>query len=167
MDIRSALKSQHRAALKMLRLAIEQCPESLWDAESSNQAPVWRVAYHAMFFSNFYLQQDHRGYTTPWAGHRREMVELGEVTNGIRITPPKCDPMTRQEILAIWDVCDQAIDKGIDALDLDADPCGFPWYPMPTLEHQLVNIRHVQHHAAALAARLRQVGIEIDWVGEA
>jgi hypothetical protein len=45
---------------------------------------------------------------------------------------------------------------------------GFPWYKMGTLEHQLVNIRHIQHHAAMLSARLREgAGIGIDWVGRA
>ncbi len=34
--------------------------------------------------------------------------------------------------------------------------------------HQIVNIRHIQHHAAALSSRLRRsAGIAIDWVGMA
>jgi hypothetical protein len=34
------------------------------------------------------------------------------------------------------------------------------------LEHQLVSIRHLQHHTAQLADRVRtRVGIGIDWVG--
>jgi hypothetical protein len=36
---------------------------------------------------------------------------------------------------------------------------------MPTLDHQIVNIRHIQHHAAILSNRLRRAsGIEVDWV---
>jgi hypothetical protein len=59
------------------------------------------------------------------------------------------------------------IDAGVDRLDLSAPQCGFPWYQMPTLEHQIVNIRHIQHHAAALASRLRRsAGIAIQWVGK-
>jgi hypothetical protein len=57
------------------------------------------------------------------------------------------------------------IDPGVDGLDLSAPECGFPWYQMPKLEHQIVNIRHIQHHAAALSTRLRRsAGIDIDWV---
>jgi hypothetical protein len=38
---------------------------------------------------------------------------------------------------------------------------------MPTLEHQIVNIRHIQHHAAALSSRLRRsAGIGVNWVGK-
>jgi hypothetical protein len=38
---------------------------------------------------------------------------------------------------------------------------------MGTLEHQLVNIRHIQHHAAILSVRLRKAaGIRIGWVGK-
>jgi hypothetical protein len=37
---------------------------------------------------------------------------------------------------------------------------------MPTLEHQIVNIRHIQNHAAALSTRLRRAaGVEVKWVG--
>jgi hypothetical protein len=40
---------------------------------------------------------------------------------------------------------------------------------MTKLEHQIVNIRHVQHHAAHLAARLRAGGVAevVPWVGSA
>ena len=43
----------------------------------------------------------------------------------------------------------------VDRLDLDAWECGFPWYRLPKLDHQINNIRHIQHHAALLAGRLR------------
>jgi hypothetical protein len=59
----------------------------------------------------------------------------------------------------------EAIDDGVDKLDLSASQSGFPWYEMPKLEHQLVNIRHIQHHAAVLSNRLwRSDGILVDWV---
>jgi len=47
-------------------------------------------------------------------------------------------------------------EHGVAGLDLSAPQCGFPWYKMPTLEHQIVNIRHIQHHAA----------VAITWVGK-
>jgi hypothetical protein len=38
-------------------------------------------------------------------------------------------------------------------------------HPVSRLEHQVVSIRHLQHHAAQLADRLRAwAGIGIDWV---
>jgi hypothetical protein len=59
----------------------------------------------------------------------------------------------------------ERIDSAVDAMDLAAPQCGFPWYKMGTLEHQLVNIRHIQHHGAILASRLcTRAGVAIDWV---
>ena len=54
----------------------------------------------------------------------------------------------------------------MDALDLNSTESGFSWYRMSKLEHQLVNIRHIQHHGAQLADRLRSAAdIGISWVG--
>jgi hypothetical protein len=54
----------------------------------------------------------------------------------------------------------------VDALDLMSDESGFSWYPIPKLEHQLVNLRHIQHHMAQLADRLRaSEAVGIRWIG--
>ena len=51
-------------------------------------------------------------------------------------------------------------------MDLLDPQCGFPWYKVSKLEHQLVSLRHVQHHAAQLADRLRaEVDHGVRWVG--
>ena len=165
MDIRSALKSQYHAALETLSHAVEKCPDALWDDPADGAAPFWRVVYHTLFYTHFYLQQDQHAFV-PWAGHREEANFL-DLLSWDNSRPPKaCDPFTRQELLEYWRICDDMIDRGVDALDLSAPQCGFPWYTMPTLEHQIVNIRHIQNHAAALATRLRRTaGIAVQWVG--
>ena len=57
------------------------------------------------------------------------------------------------------------IDDAVDVLDLDATESGFSWYRMSKLEHQFVNIRHIQHHAAQLIDRVRSVAdVGIRWV---
>jgi DinB superfamily len=164
MDVRSALKSQYHAALKTLREAIELCPDSMWDDPADGPAPFWRVAYHTLFYAHFYLQQTQDDFT-PWARHRDEAQFMGSVP--LENSPPKpCAPYTRDDLLEYWQICDEQIDGGVDSLDLSAAQCGFPWYKMPTLEHQIVNIRHIQHHAAALSTRLRRsAGIAVRWVG--
>ena len=164
MDVQSALKHQYHAALKALRLAIEQCPDTLWNSPESWCAPFWRVAYHTLFFTHFYLQQDRKNFK-PWDKHHRWIESLDNAAAAAR---KPGGPYTREEILEYWRICDGMIDAGVEALDLSAKQCGFPWYKMPTLEHQMVNIRHIQHHAAVLAARLRSSGgTAIDWVGRA
>jgi hypothetical protein len=52
--------------------------------------------------------------------------------------------------------CDSAVDDAVNALDLNAPHSGFSWYEIPKLEHQIVNIRHIQYHQAQLADRLRK-----------
>jgi hypothetical protein len=58
------------------------------------------------------------------------------------------------------------IDGAVDAMDVLASGSGFSWYPIPKLEHQVVNIRHIQHGAAQLADRVRAAAdAGVDWVG--
>ena len=58
------------------------------------------------------------------------------------------------------------VEAAVDRLDLDAADCGFCWYQVSKLEHQLINIRHIQHHTAQLTDRLRSVSnVGVAWVG--
>jgi hypothetical protein len=166
MDVRSALQSQYHAALATLRDVIVQCPESLWNDPADSSAPFWRVAYHTLFYAHFYLQQNQEAFT-PWDRHRDEAQQISGVPQAGGDRPKAGEPYTRDDLLGYCDICDGMIDPGVDALDLSAPQCGFPWYEMSTLEHQIVNIRHIQHHAAALASRLRRsAGIAVNWVGK-
>lgn len=58
------------------------------------------------------------------------------------------------------------IEASVDGPNLDAPESGFSWHKtMPKLEHQVHNIRHIQHHAALLAGRLRFAGgTHVRWV---
>jgi DinB family protein len=165
MDVQSALRSQYHAALKTLREVIEKCPEEMWN-DPADSAPFWRVVYHTLFFAHLYLQQNQQSFK-PWARHRDEAQYISSVPREANRPPKACEPYTRGDLLEYCDVCNGMIDAGVEALDLSAPQCGFPWYKMSTLEHQIVNIRHIQHHAAALASRLRRsAGIAINWVGK-
>jgi len=50
---------QFAAAIQMLRLAVEACPEELWD-DRTEGSPFWHLAYHALFFADLYLSKDER-----------------------------------------------------------------------------------------------------------
>jgi DinB superfamily len=166
MEVQSALKSQYHAALKTLRAAIENCPDVMWDDPTDGTSRFWRVAYHTLFYADFYLRQKQDDFT-PWVLHREEAQFIESVPYDNFRPPRACDPFSRDDLLEYWRVCDDAIDAGVDELDLSASQCGFPWYEMPTLEHQIVNIRHIQHHAAALSSRLRRsAGVAIGWIGK-
>jgi hypothetical protein len=164
MDTRAVLGSQYRAALRTLRMGVERCPEDRWDAPADRPAAFWRVAYHTLFFTHMYLQRDQHAFT-PWSGHRPDAQVTGASDWQGRTIGP-VEPYTREQILEYWGVCEAMVEPCLAAMDLERSECGFPWYAMGKLEHQVVNIRHVQHHAAALATRLRrECGVAIDWVG--
>ena len=159
--LRSSLIRQYHAGLAMLHAGIERCPDDVWvDEDDAN--PAWRVAYHVLFYTDFYLHRDHESFT-PW-----ELHELGIQQFGARKpdTGEAFRPYTRDQVLTYWLKVAGSVDEAVGAMDLLAPESGFPWYPMSKLEHQLVNIRHLQHHAGQLADRLRlRVRIGTPWAG--
>ncbi len=164
----NALKSQYHAALAMLREAIERCPDDLWlDARPKNA--YWQVAYHALFFAHAYLGD--LDTFQRWPEHQRD----NQNEDGIAGEPDPAStlplipkPYTKEQALRYWTLVDAMVDGAVDAMDLWRRDSGFPRYAMPKLEHQLVNLRHVQHHAAQLADRLRAARDEgVRWRGRA
>ena len=163
-DLRTILKSQYHAAIGMLKQAVEQCPDELW-LSSEHPNPFWHVAYHALFVAYLYLHSDFEGFR-PWPNHREGYQFLGPVPGNPQLRPEIDEPYSKAQMSEFLQLCDQSIDGAVEKLDLGAPESGFPWYKMSKLEHQIVNIRHLQHHAAQLGDRLRRVaGVGIDWVG--
>jgi hypothetical protein len=163
-NLRTILKSQYRAALAMLGQALERCPDDLW-AHDSHPNPFWHVAYHALFYTHLYLQPGEADFR-PWGKHRNEYQFLGPLPWPPHRLPNIGEPYSKAEIQEYLGICDGMIGAAVDRLDLQAPQCGFWWYSVSKLEHQLVSIRHLQHHTAQLADRLRaRAGIGIDWVG--
>jgi hypothetical protein len=159
MNVKSALTGQYHAALAMLKECIERCPENLWTADS-HPVPFWRVAYHTLYGTHLYLQPD-EAHFQPWELHRDGCQELP----GPDETLSDVTPYTKSEILRYWRFCNDMVSSAMEELDLDAPLSGFSWHKMPKLDHQLQNIRHIQHHAALLSGRLRQAcGMDIIWV---
>ena len=160
--LRTALKSQYLAALIMLRRAVERCPDKLW---TSGVPAFWHVAYHTAFYTHLYLQTNEAAFR-PWAQHREEHQFLTSLPWPPYRPPRLGEPYTKPQVVEYVSACEGMIAPAIDALDLRSGESGFAWYPMCKLEHHLVNIRHIQHHAAVLAARLRAAtGKGIGWVG--
>lgn len=165
--LQAALKSQYHAALAMLKQAIELYPQESW-ADTNYPNAAWQLAYHTLFFTHLYSQPNEAAFQ-PWEQHQGK-VQYPDAIPGPPI--PECqlpliaEPYTKEQVLQYWEFCDHLIDQVVDTLDLLSPDSGFSWYKVTKLEHQLVNIRHIQHGAAQLAARVRSLtGIGIDWVG--
>lgn len=164
--VRATLKSQYHAALAMFRDAVTKCPDGEW-LDTRHRNAFWQVAYHTLFFTHLYLQPDEAAFR-PWERHQPAQHSDGiagppDPASALPLIP---QPYSKEDVLAYWELCDGMVDAAVDALDLRRADSGFYWYKMPKLEHQLVNIRHVQHHAAQLADRLRACAdVGVRWVG--
>jgi hypothetical protein len=165
--LRSILKSQYHASLAMLRECIERCPEELWYDEGPANA-FWQNAYHALYFAHLYLQRSADEFR-PWEQEQSEVQHPDGIAgpadpdSALPLIPR---PYSPAEVLAYWKVCDEMVDAAVDSLDLLSAESGFSWYRIPKLEHQMVNLRHIQHHTAQLADRLRSsTNTGIRWVG--
>ena len=156
MNPKQVIKSQFKAALAMLRQAIEKCPEALWTDETYSN-PFWRVAYHVLIYTHFYLGPSEDDFT-PWEKHQQDLQLLGQEIPGARI-------YSQREVLDYLALVLDQVEVQVDALDLAAGS-GFHWLPFNKLELQFYNIRHVQQHTGELCERLGAHGeIEVGWVG--
>ena len=57
-EISKMLKIQYEDSYKMLKNAVDICPDGLWKADN-NGLPVWNNIVHALIGSNFWLRTDY------------------------------------------------------------------------------------------------------------
>lgn len=156
MDLPSVIMSQYLASLEMLKQTISQCPESIWN-DPSDKTKFWRIAYHALFYTHFYLQDSEQTFT-PWPKHRDRSHRLGEAQRPV-------EPYDKETVLEYLAFCQQQVVERAPQVNLDA-ASGFEWLPFDKLELQFYNIRHLQQHTGELMERLgTRANVEIRWVG--
>lgn len=158
MNLRTALKRQFRAALLMMRQAIEVTPDDLW-LEGEHPRTYWRIAYHALGYAHLYLYED----LASWERWER-------ADNACAILEGEVDvaaPYSREDLIAFTDHILAELDRRIDTLDLDAAGCGFPWYPTTSrIELLLLSLRHFHGHLGQLHELLIARGLDVAWLGE-
>ena len=158
---------QFAAAIQTLRLAIEACPEDLWD-DRAEGSPFWHLAYHALFYADLYLSKDEKAFQ-PMAFHEDKAQFLpGDYGQhgGTVATPERA--FTQDELLEYADHCLIKCQETFEGLtdERALERCGFWWYELNVGEFLLNNLRHTQHHAAQLALLLRRrADIGVDWMG--
>jgi hypothetical protein len=156
----AAVGSQFGAAIDMLERAIIACPGGSW-SDRSRQPEFWYVAYHALFWLDYYLAGSPEGFAPPAPFTLDELDPAG-------LIPER--PYTQEELLAYLGhgrakcrrvICDLTDERA-------GQPCGFTWLGLTVGELHLYNLRHVQHHAAQLNLLLRQeTGSAPRWVKRA
>lgn len=158
MEIKRALKGQYHAGLAMLRQTIEQFPDELWESGIHPRNP-WRIAYHAIFYTHLYLMAEESAFRG-WEKHRQHVPALWQDEDG----PPEEPAYSKSETLEYLDMVDAGVDNWVDQIDLDSPNAGFDWYSIPKLDHQILNIRHLQGHVGQLSELAMAQGVDLDWI---
>lgn len=115
------------------------------------------MAYHTAFYTHLYLSPN-EGSFEPWEHAQAQYHFLGGLPEPPHRPPKLGEPYTRAQVLEYVAKCQAMVDSAVDALDLTARDAGFWWYKMSKIEHQIHNIRHIEHHTIYLSARLRAAG---------
>jgi uncharacterized damage-inducible protein DinB len=150
------------AAIEMLANAIRACPDELWAPRTpgGRPAPVWRMAYHTLFYLDKYLADDPEAFAPP--------APFDPSLRRLEPDPPQGErPYTKPEMLAYLEHCARRCRAEVGATtgERARRACGLPWLPITRAELHLYNLRHVQHHAAQLSLLLRQAtDAAPDWV---
>jgi uncharacterized damage-inducible protein DinB len=157
---KNVLWSQFGAAIDMLENLIRACPDTLWD-DRSQHIVFWEIAYHTLFWLDFYLSGIRDDFTPPPPFTMpRDLPER---------------PYTREQLLEYLkhgrDKCRMTIQDLTD--EQVRELWGFDdWDEKLTFgELLLYTMRHVHEHTGQLGLLLGQSGdtrLEWrDWVGKA
>lgn len=139
---------QFGAAIDMLENAMRACPERLW-GDRSRRPEYWYLAFHTLFFLDYYLSESEAGFVPPTP------FTLGELDpNGVM--PDRV--YSKDELLSYLVHGRNKCMKTIASMSEERalEPCPFKRRDMSNMELLLYNMRHVQHHAAQLNLILRQ-----------
>lgn len=155
--VKAALANQYIAGLKMLRQCVERCPSDLYEAGVHPRTFV-RIAYHGAYYTRWYLTAGEDVNVHIHGAHAKLAWLWGN--------PTKAPVPTQENLLVYIDAVIAEVRPNLEVMDLDAPYCGFSWYKKTSkLEHQFVNLRHLEGHVGQLSELLMARGIEIDWIG--
>jgi len=165
--LNTVLEAQFGAALDMLGNAIQECPDSLWrerlwnhPKEQPGFSEFWYLAFHALFWLDFYLSGSVEGFAPPAPFTLSEFDATG--------FPDKI--YSKDELQTYLAFCRKKCQITIQLLTIEkaTQVCKFRWAELTFEELLLYNIRHVQEHAAQLNLILGQRGISVTgWVTQA
>ena len=145
---KTVLWHQLGAAIDMMENAIAACPDALW-SDRAQQPEYWYLAYHTLFFLDYYLSDTAEGFAPPAPFTLEELDPAG-------VLPER--PFTQDELLRYLEHGREK-SRALVASLTDARAMEirtFVGHQRPVLEWLLITLRHVQHHTAQLHLILRQ-----------
>ena len=160
--IKDALNEQYGAAIGMMKQNLKICPKEVWD-DRTRGPPFWHVAYHAMWFLDWYLSDSKKAresFKSKFGDSSSHFEQLA--VNNIRdvvLTP-------KQLIEFLSEIKEKAKNR-INNLTSDelTKPSIFDWHGNSVLSSLLYNLRHIMLHIGTLNLRLRRKGVKLDnWV---
>jgi hypothetical protein len=146
---KQSLWQQFGASIDMLENALQMCPPGLWhDPQKDQWFDFWYIAYHTLFYLDFYLSDTPDNFMPP-APFTLSEFSADEF------------PMRayeKAELLGYLEHCRQKCKAQIESFDDHKLEQRFQAWnkSFSLLELAFYNMRHVQHHAAQLNFLLRQ-----------
>ncbi|UCG62254.1 MAG: DinB family protein [Candidatus Zixiibacteriota bacterium] len=146
--LKSIIWNQFGAAIDALENAMAACPDDLW-RDRTRQPEFWYVAYHALFWLDFYLSASVEDFAPPAPFGLEELDPAGKLPDRL---------YTKDELRAYLRFGRRKCKDTIDSLtdEKAGRPFNFGRVKLSFAELLLYNMRHVQHHAGQLNLALRQ-----------
>jgi hypothetical protein len=165
--VKTLLVNQYEAALSMLKAAVNQCPDTRWNAPVGTHT-FSRVVFHTLYFTDLYLGRDDE------ASFRRQPFHL-ELSPLFADLPADREPFEdptprvydRASLLTYLAFCRRKLAEimATETAETLSAPDIFG-SEITRAERHVNNIRHIHHHAAQLGLRLRlDTGEGVEWVG--
>ena len=147
-NLRTILWQQLGASINMLERAMQACPDNLW-GDQSQEPQFWYLAYHTLFFLDFYLSDSFEDFTPPAPFTLSELDPAGVMPERV---------YSKEELLTYLEHCRKKCKEAVEALnDENGDQrIKYGRVDISRAELFLYKTRHVQHHAAQLNLMLRQ-----------
>jgi len=147
-NLRTILWQQLGASIDMLERAMQVCPHDLW-GDQSREPQFWYLAYHTLFFLDFYLSDSLEDFTPPSPFTLSELDPAGVLPERV---------YTKEELQTYLEHGRKKCKSAIEALSEENADERFKYgrVDISRAELFLFKIRHVQHHAAQLNLMLRQ-----------
>jgi hypothetical protein len=144
----TALWQHLGAAIDMLENAIVACPDALW-GDRAQRPEYWYVAYHTLFFLDYYLSDSADGFAPPAPFTLEELDPAGVLPERV---------FTKAELLGYLQHGREKARHIVATLTEETarEVRRFNNHDWTVLEWLMVSLRHVQHHTAQLNLILRQ-----------